>query len=103
MDEFTTVMGGVERLLACALSLHQRRPPAQVPGYEQEEFLGRGAFGEVWRALDRNSGRAVAIKFYSRRDGLDWSLLSREVEKLRHLFSDRHVVQLLAVGWDADP
>ena len=50
-----------------------------------------------------NNGRQVALEFYHRRGGLDWALLSREVEKLRHLFSDRHVVQLFAVGWDADP
>jgi serine/threonine protein kinase len=30
-------------------------------------------------------------------------LLAREVEKLRHLFTDRYVVQLFEVGWDSDP
>ena len=43
------------------------------------------------------------IKFFNSRGGLDWSLLAREVEKLRYLFSDRHVVQLFAVGWNATP
>ena len=45
----------------------------------------------------------MAIKFYAHRGGLDWSLLSREVEKLTFLFADRHVVQLVGVGWDATP
>ena len=54
-------------------------------------------------AVERNTGRRVAIKFYAHRGGLDWSLLSREVEKLAFLFADRYVVQLLGVGWDADP
>jgi hypothetical protein len=45
----------------------------------------------------------VAIKFYAHRSGLDWSLLSREVEKLAFLFADRYVVQLIGVGWDAEP
>lgn len=85
------------------LSLRHLHPPARVPGYEQEQFLGRGAFGEVWKAVDSNSGRAVAIKYYSHRGGLDWSHMAREVEKLQHLFSDRYVVQLLGVGWEADP
>lgn len=85
------------------LSLQHLRPPAKVPGYEQEQFLGRGAFGEVWKAVDSNSGRAVAIKYYSHRGGLDWSHMAREVEKLQHLFSDRYVVQLFGVGWEADP
>lgn len=85
------------------LSLRYLRPPAKVPGYEQEQFLGRGAFGEVWKAVDSNSGRTVAIKFYSHRGGLDWSHMAREVEKLQYLFSDRYVVQLFGVGWEADP
>ena len=62
-----------------------------------------GAYGEVWVAVDRNTGRQVAIKFYAHRGGLDWSLLSREVEKLAFLSADRYVVQLLDVGWDAEP
>jgi serine/threonine protein kinase len=68
-----------------------------------ERFLGEGAFGEVWVAIERNTSRRVAIKFYAHRGGLDWSLLSREVEKLAFLFADRYVVQLLAVGWEAEP
>ena len=54
-------------------------------------------------AIERNTGRRVAIKYYSHRGGLDWSLLSREVEKLAFLFADRYVVQLLGVGWEAEP
>jgi hypothetical protein len=96
-------MGEEERTAARELSLRGVRPPTKVPGYEQEQFLGHGAYGEVWVAVNRNSGRKVAIKFYTRRGGLDWSGLTREVEKLRYLFSDRYVVQLFEVGWEADP
>ncbi len=92
-----------ERRQAIELSLRRARPPGQAPGFEPQEFLGAGAYGEVWVAIDRNTGRRVAIKFYSHQGGLDWSLLTREVEKLRFLFADRYVVQLIAVGWDADP
>jgi hypothetical protein len=53
--------------------------------------------------VEKNTGRRVAVKFYSRGGGLDWSLLAREVEKLAFLFADRYVVQLIGVGWDADP
>lgn len=101
--ESTPVMGEAERERARDLTRSRLRPPRRVPGYEQERFLGRGAFGEVWVAVNSNNGRKVAIKFYHRRGGLDWSLLSREVEKLRHLFGDRHVVQLMEVGWESDP
>jgi len=85
------------------LSLERTRPPTEVPGYQAERFIGSGAYGEVWAGLDRNTGRKVAIKFYAHRRGVDWSLLSREVEKLVFLSADRYVVQLLEVGWDADP
>lgn len=99
----TQIMGQSDIDHAISLSLHSAQPPIKVPGYEQEEFLGRGAFGEVWKAVDSNSGREVAIKFYNHRGGIDWSHMTREVEKLQYLFSDRHVVQLFDVGWDSDP
>jgi hypothetical protein len=92
-----------EQLRAQSLSLKPSRPPTQVPGYEPRKFLGAGAYGEVWVAIDRTTGRQVAIKFYAHKGGLDWSILSREVEKLAFLSADRYVVQLLDVGWEADP
>lgn len=85
------------------LSHDRAGPPLQIPGYETRHFLGSGAYGEVWVAVDQNTGRRVAIKFYTHRAGLDWSLLSSEVEKLVFLAADRYVVQLLDVGWDASP
>src|SRR5271168_1750925 len=101
--EHTQQQSTDEQSRAQALSLKRNRPPTEVPGYEPKRFLGAGAYGEVWVALDRTTGRQVAIKFYAHRGGLDWSLLSREVEKLAFLSADRYVVQLLDVGWDAEP
>jgi serine/threonine protein kinase len=101
--ENTELQGGTARRQAQDLSLRRTQPPTHVPGYEIQKVLGVGAYGEVWVAVDRNTGRRVAIKFYSRPSGLDWSQLSREVEKLVFLSADRYVVQLLDVGWDADP
>jgi eukaryotic-like serine/threonine-protein kinase len=101
--EHTQQQTGDEQLRAQALSLKPSRPPTQIPGYEPRKFLGAGAYGEVWVALDRNTGRQVAIKFYAHQGGLDWSILSREVEKLAFLSADRYVVQLLDVGWEAEP
>ncbi len=101
--DFTQAQGGEE--LQRSLSLSQQRgcPPCDVPGYEPLRFLGSGAYGEVWVAIDRTTGRQVAIKFYLHRGGLDWSLLAHEVEKLAFLSADRYVVQLLDVGWDSEP
>jgi len=104
MDGTRTLhQGGDEQDRARRRSLQPVHPPTKVPGFEPIRFLGSGAFGEVWVAADKNTGRRVAIKFYSHRGGLDWSLLAREVEKLSFLFGDRHVVQLLEVGWSAEP
>jgi serine/threonine protein kinase len=101
--EQTPVMSAEEARSAGRLSLQGRRPPTVVPGYELEHSLGEGAYGEVWVAIDQNTNTRVAIKFYSHRGGLDWAMLSREVEKLRFLRADRYVVQLLEVGWNATP
>jgi hypothetical protein len=99
----TQIQDTEEQRKAQELSLQRWRPPIDVPGYEPRQFLGAGAYGEVWVAIDRNTGRQVAIKFYAHRGGLDWSILSREVEKLAFLSADRYVVQLLDVGWDSAP
>ncbi|WP_231615559.1 serine/threonine protein kinase [Novipirellula artificiosorum] len=85
------------------LSVAATTPPADVPGYRLRSFLGAGAFGQVWVGQDLNTGRGVAVKFYLHRGGVNWSLLSREVKNLVQLSADRHVVQVLEVGWDADP
>jgi eukaryotic-like serine/threonine-protein kinase len=85
------------------LSLEPTRPPANIPGYKILKFLGSGAYGEVWSAHDLKTGRKVAIKFYTRGSAATISLLAGEVEKLALLGADRYVVQLLNVGWDADP
>ena len=85
------------------LSMQATTPPADVPGYRLQRFLGAGAFGQVWIGRDLNTGRGVAVKFYLHRGGVNWSLLSREVKNLVQLSADRHVVQVLEVGWDADP
>ncbi len=70
-------------------------PPANVPGYRLTQFLGAGAFGQVWVGRDLNTGREVAVKFYLHRGGVNWSLLSREVKNLVQLSADRYVVQVL--------
>ena len=77
--------------------------PAAVPGYRILKSIGEGKYGSVWLAREQNTGKHVAIKFYTHRRGVDWSLLGREVEKLAVLYTSRNIVGLLAVGWDHDP
>ncbi|MFN6110457.1 MAG: protein kinase domain-containing protein [Planctomycetota bacterium] len=84
-------------------SLEPPLAPAELPGYRLLQHLGSGAFGQVWLAIDETTGRKVAIKFYNRRSVGDVNALAREVQKLAALAADRHVVQLLDVGWEADP
>jgi eukaryotic-like serine/threonine-protein kinase len=88
---------------AAELSAADEPPPSTVSGYHILHRLGAGKFGSVWLAREQNTGKRVAIKFYSQRRGVDWSLLSREVEKLAVLYTSRHIVRLIAVGWDHDP
>ncbi len=85
------------------LSTQATVPPAEVPGYRIDKLLGQGAFGQVWLGRDLNTGRQVAIKFYLHRGGVNWSLLSREVKHLVNMSTGRHIVQVLGVGWEAEP
>lgn len=85
------------------LSEQSAAPPGAIPGFTLGWQIGSGAFGTVWQAVEQNTGKQVAIKFYTHRRGLDWALLNREVEKLATLHNSRDVVRLLQVGWTAEP
>jgi len=91
------------RKKARSLSIAPTRPPAEVPGYALENFLGQGAYGEVWSATDLKTGKKVAVKFYTQQTADDVQMLAQEVEKLLALSTDRYVVQLLDVGWNSTP
>jgi hypothetical protein len=97
----TVVQNDAER--ARSKDRSETLPRPEVPGYDIERQLGAGSYGEVWLATHKNTGRKVAIKFFSRFKGLDWPLLKREVGKLVEVVSERRVVHLLHVGWDAEP
>ena len=93
--------GRTERSSACSESGgSKRRVPQEIPGYEFERFLGAGSYGEVWIAVQVNTMRRVAVKFYTH-ETQNIESLTQEVEKLSLLFSDQNIVQLLEVGWDA--
>ena len=99
----TQIQGDDDRELSRRLSLQGNRPPAEIEGYSIVRRLGTGAYGAVWLAREDRTGRMVAVKFYPHRRGLNWSMLSREVEKLAAVYTSRNIVRLLDVGWNAEP
>lgn len=102
-SDVTLVQDQTEKERAAGLSRQLETPPARVPGYTLVRSLGDGAFGSVWLAYEENTGKQVAIKFYTHHRGLDWSLLNREVEKLAVLYTSRNIVRLIDVGWNSEP
>lgn len=85
------------------LSLQGKTPPSEIEGYSIVRRLGMGAYGTVWLAREDRTGRMVAVKFYPHQRGLNWSMLSREVEKLAAVYTSHNIVRLLDVGWNAEP
>ncbi len=102
-SDFTQQQTVGELRQAERLSLQATVPPAEVPGVRIERLVGQGAFGQVWMGRDLNTGREVAIKFYLHRGGVNWSLLGREVKHLVNMSTGRFIVQVLTVGWEAEP
>ena len=102
-SEHTQHQSDDARKKARSLSIAPARPPADVPGYALQVFLGQGAYGEVWSATDQKTGKKVAVKFYTQQTADDVQMLAQEVEKLLALSTDRYVVQLLDVGWNSTP
>lgn len=100
-DTLTQDPDAVQRSLD--LSGGVNNAPSVIPGYRILKPIGEGKYGSVWLAREQNTGKHVAIKFYTHRRGVDWSLLGREVEKLAVLYTSRNIVGLLSVGWDHDP
>ncbi|MEM6793899.1 MAG: serine/threonine protein kinase [Acidobacteriota bacterium] len=100
--EETLIQDEAQRQIALRQEPEGEEPRPVIPGFDLVRELGRGAYGEVWLAIDRNTRREVAIKLFSNDSGLDWPLLQREVGKLVQAVTERRVVQLLQVGWHAE-
>ena len=58
--------------------------------YQLVEVVGRGAIGEVWRALDRRTGETVAAKLLRAEHVADRDLVTRFVQERSVLTDLRH-------------
>jgi len=59
------------------------RKPDFIPGYEVQNHLGGGAFGEVYKARKTSIGKAYAIKFLRLDDASQKDATERELEQVR--------------------
>jgi len=66
------------------------RKPDFISGYEIQNRLGGGAFGEVYKARKASIGKAYAIKFLKIDDEAQREAVERELEQVRHFASIDH-------------
>ena len=66
------------------------RSPDFIPGYEIQNRLGGGAFGEVYKARKHSIGKAYAIKFLKIDDEAQREAVERELEQVRHFAAIDH-------------
>jgi len=74
-----------------------------LPGFRPIKLLGEGSYGKVWLYQEYNSGRRVAVKFFSRGTSEQWLLLQAEVQQLSRLDGDPGIVQIKKVEIDSYP
>lgn len=84
---------------------YAREPAAMEvgPRYMVQALLGQGGMGRVHRALDRLTGRIVALKRVSPRSSANPSVLSALAQEFRTLATLRHpnIISVLDYGFDA--
>ncbi len=66
------------------------RSPDFIPGYEIQNRLGGGAFGDVYKARKRSIGKAYAIKFLKVEDESQREAVERELDQVRHFAAIDH-------------
>ena len=78
--------------------LKQHPEAPKITGYLLIKPLGRGAYAQVWEALQLRTRKFVAIKVFTKKTGVHWFYLQREADRLVRLDKHPHIVSLL----DAD-
>ncbi|MGE0493599.1 MAG: WD40 repeat domain-containing serine/threonine protein kinase [Vulcanimicrobiota bacterium] len=74
-------------------------PKPEIPGYKLGDRLGRGAFGEAYRATQLSTGQEVAVKVLVSVSGR----FRDEVERLSQVSDHTHIVTLVDAQLDHDP
>ena len=69
---------------------HEHQPRALGSRYELEERLGVGAMGEVWRALDRQTGQHLAAKVLRAEYARDAGIVTRFIQERSILLDLTH-------------
>ena len=75
-------------------------PGTRVGEYEVEGLLGKGAFGQVFKATHPLIGKVVAIKVLGRRFSVDPEMVSRFVAEARAVnqIRHRHIIDIFSFG-----
>ncbi len=68
----------------------QFREPDFIAGYEIQNRLGGGAFGDVYKARKQSIGKAYAIKFLKLEDDAQRAVVERELSTVRHFAAIDH-------------
>ena len=66
------------------------RKPDFIPGYEIQNRLGGGAFGDVYKARKQSIGKSYAIKFLKIEDDGQREAVERELTQVRHFAAIDH-------------
>ncbi|MCA9054818.1 MAG: serine/threonine protein kinase, partial [Planctomycetaceae bacterium] len=81
---------------------HPQVRAARFGRYELEEILGQGGFGVVWRAIDSELQRRVAIKIAHVSDSVDMQRLFHREAKAMATLSHPHVVRVIDYGIESE-
>ncbi len=78
--------------------LKQHPDAPKITGYMLLKPIGKGAYAEVWEAIQLRTRKFVAVKVFTKKSGVHWFYLQREADRLIRLDKHPHIVSLL----DAD-
>ena len=74
-----------------------------LDGYQLQQKLGSGAFGEVWGGTQKSTGQRVAVKFFLQRNSSELDYIRRELERLREVCEHPSVVGLIDADLEHQP